>query len=358
MIKVLFAPDYRAWNPYQRLLGQSLSRLGVQVDCRILFSQPFSVFRELFRGGKYDVLHLHWIDLFMVSNHRLVLIGKSILFLLELAVAKLMGTRVVWTVHNLSSHEKQLLPVQAFFVGIFLRFCDAIILHCTTAMKRVLHTYGHVMPKCVSIIPHGHFIDAYTNKVSRVSARMALGLSDRETALLHFGSIRPYKGIVRLIDAFKMVEGLHLRLIIVGLPLNEKVRKQVEDRSHGDRRIIQVFRFVSDDEVQVYMNAADAVVLGFEEILTSGSVLLAMSFGKPVIAPRLGCIPEVLDQQGAILYDPRGKPELEDAIREALKTDLTAMGKHNMEKAQELDWERIGERTYKVYLRCLATGPH
>ena len=43
--------------------------------------------------------------------------------------------------------------------------------------------------------------------------------------------------------------------------------------------------FVPDGEVQHYLLAADAVVLPFKEILTSGSAMLALSFGRPVVAP-------------------------------------------------------------------------
>ena len=51
--------------------------------------------------------------------------------------------------------------------------------------------------------------------------------------------------------------------------------------------------FIKDDEFQLFFNAADVTVLPFTNVLNSGSLLLSMSFGSPVIAPRIGSIPEI-----------------------------------------------------------------
>jgi len=101
------------------------------------------------------------------------------------------------------------------------------------------------------------------------------------------------------------------------------------------------------------MNACDVVVLPFHDILTSGSALLAMSFGKPVIAPRLGCIPEVLDSEGAFLYNYKEREGLLKAIQEASVANLGAMGKHNYDKTKRFDWNVIAQKTHELYQLCL-----
>ncbi len=60
---------------------------------------------------------------------------------------------------------------------------------------------------------------------------------------------------------------------------------------------------IPDDQMQVYLRAADAVVLPYRDVLSSGSAILAMTFGQPVIAPAIGCLPESLGSEGTILYD-------------------------------------------------------
>ncbi len=48
--------------------------------------------------------------------------------------------------------------------------------------------------------------------------------------------------------------------------------------------------YVPDDRLDLFLNAADRVVLPYTEILTSGAAILAMSFGRPIIAPDRGAL--------------------------------------------------------------------
>ena len=97
------------------------------------------------------------------------------------------------------------------------------------------------------------------------------------------------------------------------------------------------------------MNVADLVVLPFRSIFSSGSVMLAMSFGKAILAPELGCIPDILDHKGSILYDPEDKHGLLSSMTIALKKDLNTMGLYNFKLANEYNWSMVSKRLFKVY---------
>ncbi len=47
------------------------------------------------------------------------------------------------------------------------------------------------------------------------------------------------------------------------------------------------------------MNASDIVAFPYLEGMTSGALIMAMGFGKPCIASRIGCIDQTTDSQGA-----------------------------------------------------------
>jgi len=100
------------------------------------------------------------------------------------------------------------------------------------------------------------------------------------------------------------------------------------------------------------MNASDVVVFPFQKIFTSGSVLLAMSFRKAVIAANLKFLDEVLAPDGRILYDPNDSDGLQGAMQRALSSDLRVMGMQNRDKAKGFDWKVIGEQTLQVYREC------
>src|SRR5690606_12714398 len=123
-------------------------------------------------------------------------------------------------------------------------------------------------------------------------------------------------------------------LVIAGSPLNAQVEKDVRDAVTSPHVHLHP-HFVPDAEIQVYMNAADAVVLPYQDVLTSGAVVLAMSFGKACIAARIGCIPDMLDDEGAILYQPDHPDGLRKALEQAHASPdrLTRMGERNAERA-------------------------
>jgi glycosyltransferase involved in cell wall biosynthesis len=77
-------------------------------------------------------------------------------------------------------------------------------------------------------------------------------------------------------------------------------------------------RHIADDDMQVLLNAADCVVLPYNEVLTSGAAMLAMSFGRPVVAPDLGGVRDYVDEASGALYDvsdPAGLMQAMDHVR-------------------------------------------
>ena len=170
---------------------------------------------------------------------------------------------------------------------------------------------------------------------------------------LFFGNIRRYKGVFELVKAFKRIGGGDLRLLIAGKPYDKEIETDLREAVKEDARIRTFLEYVPDDEVQVYMNAADAVVLPYLEITTSAVLLLALSFGKPVIAPSLGYIKEILDPEGSFMYDS-GDPEgIYSSMKSALRSDLAAMGRRNLERAAKYTWDNAALETYAVYAGLL-----
>ena len=146
-------------------------------------------------------------------------------------------------------------------------------------------------------------------------ARRDLGLAADDDVLLFTGSLRRYKGLDALIGAFERMLPAHpsLRLVLAGAtreedpPLLERVAATARDR------ILLVDRFLDNDELQLYFRAADAGVYPYDEVLTSGSIMLAQSFGLPVVAPDFGMISEAVGEAG-VLYDRRDPSGLEAAL--------------------------------------------
>jgi beta-1,4-mannosyltransferase len=93
------------------------------------------------------------------------------------------------------------------------------------------------------------------------------------------------------------------------------------------------------------------MVYPYRDILTSGAVLLGMSFGRACVAPKIGCIAETLDDAGGILYAP-GASALLNAMGQAYarREELETMGQHNLEKARLWSWDRVAAQTLDAYM--------
>jgi glycosyltransferase involved in cell wall biosynthesis len=352
MIKVIFIPYFRG-NPYQKELANSLLKQGVEVSFGIGF-RLFSVLSLVKNHCNTNILHLHWPYLFLMPKNRGKTILKSIIFISELLILKQFGTKIVWTVHNILSHEGKFSSIELFFKKLLARLCDKIIAHYPYAKSEIQRIYG-IKDSSIVIIPHGNYIQCYENTINRTQARKRLKINT-DLVFLYFGSIKPYKGVLDLINVFKGLPQWQTKLLIVGQPLNDEIADKIREGCSLYKNIKLIFGFIPEHEVQIYMNAADIVVLPYRDILTSGAVILAISFGKPVIAPSIGCIPDILDREGSFLYDPLERNSLLKTMKLVLKTnvdDLRRMGEHNFELAKQFNWDDIAKRTCNVYKECL-----
>lgn len=362
-MKSLFLPYYKDTNPYQRDLADGLSGYGVEVGGPT-GGGPLGIVGALRRNGIPDVVHFHWLHGYVHGRNRPVSVLKSAFFLLQVLLLRLAGVRIVWTVHNLLSYSNAANTSNTANIGrivytesgidlavrrLFAPLCDAIIVHCESARDIVQQTYrlsSAVRERC-HVVHHGHYLDAYPNEISRTDARERLGLDADERVFLYFGRIHEYKNVPGLVEAFSDLDETDAHLLVVGNPESDELEADLGQATASDPRIRTAFGFVPGDDIQIYMNAADVVVLPFESILTSGSVMLAASFGKPVIAPALGCVGEFL--AGDIVYDPTDPDGLRTALDRTFHTDLDAIGRANLAAARACDWDSMGRLTAATY---------
>src|SRR4029077_1943202 len=131
-------------------------------------------------------------------------------------------------------------------------------------------------------------------------------------------------------------------LVVAGPTADPTMEQTISDEIGTAPNILLHSQFIPDEDVQFYMNACDVVVLPYLEILTASAAMLAMSFGKACIAPRLSGMTDLLDDQGAFLYDPGQPHALSEAMRTAAhkRDDLSQMGSYNFAKVSDQSWSK------------------
>jgi glycosyltransferase involved in cell wall biosynthesis len=355
-VRVLFLPDYSAANAYQRALAASLADLGVDVRADPTRSRRvLPVIEALRRGGRPDIIHVHWTEPYIARGAGVSRL-KAQRTLLELRLARRAGMGIVWTAHDLFRHDRREDPDERAFMRSLFALADAVIVHCGAAADGLIAALGldPAEHRRISLIPHGHYRGAYPDTITRVQARVQLGLPAEARVIAFTGWLRAYKGVAELIEAFARLPEQDARLVVAGQATDAAYAQRLSELAGRDTRVRLDLGFVPDEELQVYLRAADVVATPFLEVFTSGSVLLAMSFERAVIAPRRGCVTDALDEAGGILYDADDPQGLEGALRVAMGADLKAMGRHNGERLERFDWSQVAEATRLVYEAVLA----
>lgn len=352
-LNVLFAPNFQNTNPYQKQLSQALAARGVQVD-GLASSQNLL---SLLKRKNLEILHLHWLYPFYQTASPKVSLLKLAQFVVGLLVLRLRGVKVVWTAHNLKSHEPISPRLDHWCTTLVAQWSDAIIAHCEVAKAEAAAAFGIRNLDKIVVMPHGNYANYYENQIDQTAARTSLGLDPEKLVFLFLGMIRPYKGILELIDIFAQLQRQDVQLVLAGKPLNAGITAEIQEKIANQPLIRFIPGFVPDAEIQVYMNACDAVIFPYRDILTSGSVILAMTFGKACVAPRMGCIGEILNGSGAFLYDPQAPEGLSQAIDQAIaaRAALPNMGKYNRQQADQWTWDLVADMTLEAYQSCLRT---
>jgi glycosyltransferase involved in cell wall biosynthesis len=313
---VAFSPDYRVTNPYQDLLAAALPAAGVRT---VPTDSPMALVRTGAVDPRQLVHHQHWTATILgPATSRREAERRCEDHLAELDELRRLGGRVLWTIHNALPHECSFPDVERRLQQGIADRADAIHVMCAETRDLVADVV-RLPPDRTHVLPHGSYVDVYPNVVDPRQARLELGLEPDDVVLLSLGGIRPYRGIDVLLDAFAEAarDEPALRLVVAGRPGRHPSVPELQRRCEEHPRVLPYFEEVPDVDLQLFFNAADVAVFSHRAVLNSGGLLLAWSFGRPVIAPQTGCLTSQLADGGGIGYPPDRPGALADALRRA-----------------------------------------
>jgi len=363
-MKVLVFP--KDLNPYQELLyGQMRAKhKNIQIDYltgptnhQTINLVLFPILLIIYRLRGYKVFHIHWTYFFKIPKFDFAIFKIIMQYYCIIAMyfIKILGYKLIWTVHETIPHDALTDKDVARSKKVsrqLSRVADAKIIHSKLVINEMKEANLDI--RNTFIIPHGNYIGVYPDSITPTRARKKLGISTNEVVILFFGLIRQYKGVKELIQAYSKLESKHIRLMIVGKCIDPLLYKTILDA----RKLIK-FDFyeghVLDEDVSLYFKACSIVCLPFKKITTSGSALLALSFGKPIVAPRIGDLIDLPNSVG-YLYDPLKTNGLEYALKRAVKNkgEIVKHGKNAMKYANNLSWDKIAGDTYELYRKILS----
>jgi glycosyltransferase involved in cell wall biosynthesis len=332
-------------NPYVELLCQGLNQPGLGLVARI--EDQLSVGWLWSQRRQIDVLHVQWLELLFSYPSLGRSLKRWLSVMMALALARLQGICLVYTLHNVWQHEGQRKTLTALGNRVMFALAQAVHVHDPETAAALAQRWGR--RRGVHVIPHGNYVAAYANTVSQAEARAYLGLADRPFIYLFLGRVRPYKGIEELLAAFRALGG-DCALVIAGEAQEPSYLSAVRAKAQGDPRVHLHLEYVPDDQVQWYLNACDVCVLPYRHVTTSGAALLAFSFGVPIIAPRIGCFQELVGaNERGLLYDANDPDGLLTGLRAARQLQLPALRQACRRYINDLDWPSIARRHAAMY---------
>jgi beta-1,4-mannosyltransferase len=333
------AIQYAGPNPYTKLLYQQVRKAGH-------FVEDFSFSRALLH--RYDVFHLHWPEYYIAQQSRWKALAGTLLVFVVVYWQRILGAKVFWTVHNLRSHNQTRPRVEAVFWRLFSFSIHGYF--CLTSKGMEVARDKWVVLRSVPgfVVPHGHYAGEYEDYIDRPHARRSLGLPECSKVLLFFGVIGTYKNVPLLVSCFQQAFQRDTFLIVAGKSASSHETDAIQELSTGNPRIRLDIRYIPQQEVQFYMRSADLVVLPFREILNSGSAILALSFGCPVLVSSTGAMAELQDIAGSDWVRLFEGELTSEVLRESLEW-ATSPRHTKMPPLEQLNWERIASSTLTAY---------
>lgn len=309
-----FAPDYRAFNPFQSMLNAAL---GPSVTAMpVPAKQVVQALRDAEAGS---VFHLHWTAPVLQWSKDHAEAEQSLAdFMDALAGFQARNGKLIWSIHNAVPHDSKFPDLDLDLARLLAERADRIHVLSPDTPDLVANLYV-LDPRRTVLIEHSSYLGQYPDGVSRADARAELGLDPDAKVIVAVGGIRPYKGLDRLLDAFEAIADDDTRLLVAGQPRAGEFADQLRRRCEANPRVIAHFARVPDDELQVWLHAADVAALPYLDILNSGGYWLAVTFGLPVVAPRAGTLAHFDGEPHVRLFDLGSQESLQGTLEQALQ---------------------------------------
>lgn len=331
----------RTSNRFTTLFSQAVQNAGWEV--REFSWRPSAVF-----GPK--VILLHWPDeLFSAKGP--VANAKAAFKLATFQVAKrLYGAKLVWVVHETAPHDRG--RKARWATKAFLQSLDGAIFLSRASKSASEADLPELKDIPALITRHGHYrIDMKRPPLPRRKPGKGLNLT-------YFGQIRPYKNLAALIAAARTFQPSEVRVTILGWAKDPGFSRSLQEQAKSAPAVTLDIRdkLVPQRELEAVLDESDGVVLPYRNILNSGAALFALSRNRPILAPRLGSLPELQSEIGrdwVELYDG----DLEDTDLHKFAERLRRSNA-DIADLSRYEWGPIGESIGGFFDQLSTTAAH
>lgn len=273
------SPKRPAWEKALNILRYYFRLLAIVVE---------------FRGG---TIHFNGL-----LSSRIILLDGLLLPLW----LRLWAGRYVHTAHNALPHSREQSRLFHWAYRWIYRFPHTIIAHTEKVAQQLESNFG-VGRHRIIVISIGLNEEMPTTTATPAEARQRLGLPAQGPIALFFGKVEPYKGVDLLAEAWGFVRTPDAYLAIAGWCPDRAYTDLVRAAMQRSPRVASMAwreGFVPNEEVALWLQACDVVVMPYRNIYQSGVVFLCLRFGMPIVATDVGSLSEYIDASSGIITPP------------------------------------------------------
>jgi glycosyltransferase involved in cell wall biosynthesis len=352
-------------------ISAAVSHRWIQATARKIYRS----IRRVFRGIK---LFLQWIKLtnYLLKQRPDIVQFGAIEFPFEsvfLRYLKARGLILSQICHEFEPRERG--------AGFLVRLNNSLLknvfgafsimfFHSKSNEERFSKLYPEISDAHFVVIPmgNGQIFPVTTDPLRmKESLLKKYNFNAKNPIVLFFGNITPSKGVPDLLQAFEKVhnQNTHTRLVIAGMPLKYiNMNELFELASALEIQHVTKFeaRYLPMDEVGPLIELARVVVFPYISSTQSASIQAAYAFGKPVVATRVGGLPDVVDEgMSGFLVEPNSPEEMAQAILKIINNPILAekMGTYAKELSEtRFAWGPIAGKIASVYREYLINICH
>ena len=269
---------------------ENKEKYNFKIQSLSVFSLPLIALSRLKK--EKCILHYHWLEINDLQS-----LGGLIWKIFWVSLYKLLNGRIIWTIHNQFPHNNKYIFLNRTVRKYIAHIADKLQVHCKSAVN-IMMPVLNVNESKFFIIDHPIFpveiIEKDKSSALLNQKYFPNKIKSEDILFLMFGEIAEYKGIKKVVEIFNSLEEKK-KLLIAGIVKKGHMKnyKEILSSIKNQNQILICNKRIPDEDAMLFLNSCDYALFNFKEVLTSGSVFLALSYKKNIIVPSKGCLKEL-----------------------------------------------------------------
>lgn len=281
-------------NRYLDILTSALKASGANI---ISWNKYYS-------AQKGDIFHVHWPTLVLEIRNRKYqkLRGDIILwnFFNYILYVKSKGGKIVWTVHDLQSHDRpaSIDPFEEEFLAKFIDSVDGFLCLTANGLPQILDAFPALKNKPNYVTPHPHYRSVYPQSTYTPAKKKDFGWTEGKKVGSLLGTLRPDKAADVIANVFANLNPKANVALLIRGRASQEMQLKVKNASKGSQNIFSAFEYMTDEELLSLYACTDFLVFPGKDYFNSATIYTSLSLNIPILAYKTPTNKEIQSKVG------------------------------------------------------------